>query len=117
MTADNPDGGAVPPTTHFAIRECCLICGRAEIETRRIPEIEIVCPCSEHTRAATQIYGDFTLRDFGYPVRKVEVVPMRPNATECKYYAYFDSIAALCKHDESPNGDCTSEDCPINGAK
>ena len=73
MTEDNEDGGAVPPTAHFAIKPCCLICGRAEIETRKIPEIEIICPCREHTRAATQICGNFTLRDFGYPVRTVEV--------------------------------------------
>ena len=67
MTADNPDGGAVPPTTHFAIRACCLIC--ADVRTFD------GCYYCENGMADDElsICSDFTLRDFGYPVRTVEV--------------------------------------------
>ena len=69
MTADKTDGGAVPPTTHFAIRACCLICGHAGIDM----ENKTFSKPAMCTRAIDNHCDDFTMRDFGYPVRKVEV--------------------------------------------
>ena len=65
MTADKKDGGAVPPTTHYAIKPCCLICGEA------IPEAGEDCIGNELGGGIG--CKTFTLRDFGYPVRTVEV--------------------------------------------
>ena len=65
MTADNADGGEVPPTTHFAIRACCLICAHGR------PDVGEDCAGDE--LCITNDCDDFKLRDFGYPVRTVDV--------------------------------------------
>ena len=66
MTADNADGGAVPPTTHFAIKPCCLICADVQFDKGFF--------CHNGMRGdELSICSDFTLRDFGYPVRTVEM--------------------------------------------
>ena len=78
MNPDNEEGGVVPPTTHFAIRACCLICEHGVID---------MTPFAANTHATCEIDGfvrrvsgncggemtEFKLRDFGYPVQKVEV--------------------------------------------
>lgn len=71
MTADNADGRAMPPTTHFAIRACCLICGHADHTTHDMTLCENKIGLSQSIikKGCT----DFTLRDFGYPVRTVEM--------------------------------------------
>ena len=69
---------AMPPHTHHAIKPCCLICGHGVID---------MTPFAANTHATCEIDGfvrrvsgncggemtEFKLRDFGYPVRTVEV--------------------------------------------
>ena len=73
MTADNTDGGAVPPTTHYAIKPCCLICGRSIINEFSPDDRNAYCAVEDEDNGAEHCCDEFTLRDFGYPVRKVEV--------------------------------------------
>ena len=78
-TADKNDGGAVPPTTHFAIKPCCLICKNSAIYTIYNSDESAECynrDAQEYNENEIDILHScehFTLRDFGYPVRKVEV--------------------------------------------
>ena len=73
MTADKTDGGAVPPTTHYAIHACCLICAHAA----HTSTYNTLCTGGKYRGWSQSIMkqgcDDFILRDFGYPVRKVEL--------------------------------------------